>query len=135
MCCNVFAVGVAVDHHAGAALATQQLVQRHVGGLGLDVPQRRVHGGDRAHGHRAAAPVGPAVQVLPDVFDLVRVAPDQAGNDVLRQVADHGQFAPVEGGVADAGQAFIGLDFQGDEVAAGAADDDAGVGDFHGEMR
>jgi hypothetical protein len=27
---------------------------------------------------------------------------------------------------------LIGLDLEGDEVAAGAADDDAGGGDFHG---
>jgi len=46
--------------------------------------------------------------------------------------AFHGQLAAVQGGVADAGQALVGLDLQRDEVAAGAADDDLGVGDLHG---
>ena len=130
---DVAAVGVAVDHDAAAAASAQQLVQRHVGGLGLDVPQRCIDRRNGAHGHRAAAPVSAFVQVLPDVFDLVRVAPDQAGDHMVLKVAHHRQLAPVQGGVADAGEAFIGFDFQGDEVAAGAADDDFGAGDFHVE--
>ncbi len=48
------------------------------------------------------------------------------------QIADHGQFAAVECGIAHAINTLVGLDFEGDEVAAGAADNDVGGGDFHG---
>ncbi len=129
---GVAAVGVAVDHHPGAAAPAQQLVQRHVRHLGLDVPQRGVHGGNGAHGHRAASPVGAFVEVLPDVFDLLRVAPDQAGDDMVFQITNHRQFAAVERGITHAVHALVGLDLEGDEVAAGATNDDAGGGDFHG---
>ena len=129
---DVAAVGVAVDHDAAAARATQHLVQRQAGGLGLQVPQRGVDGRDRAHRHRPAPPVGAAVEVVPDVLELVRVAPDQAGHDVVLQVARHRELASVERAVAQPGQAGVGLDLQRDEVAAGAADDDLGGGDLHG---
>jgi hypothetical protein len=128
---DVAAVGMAVDHHVLAAGAAQQLVQRHAGGLGLQVPQRGVHRGDGAHGHRPAPPVGAAVQVVPDVLDLVRVAPDQAGDDMVGEVAGHRQLAAVERRVAQAGEALVGLDLEGDEIAAWAADDDLGAGDLH----
>ena len=128
---DVRAVGVAVDHHAGTALAAQQLVQRQAGGLGLQVPQRGVDGGDGGHGDRAATPVGTLVQVLPDILDLVRVAADQAGDDVFGQIGRHRQLAAVQGGVADAGQALVGLDLQRHEIAAGRANDHACVRNFH----
>lgn len=48
------------------------------------------------------------------------------------EVADHGQLAAIERGIADAGDALVGFDFKGDEVAAWAADNDACGGDFHG---
>jgi hypothetical protein len=96
------AVGVAVDHDAGAAGAAQQLVERQAGDLGLDVPQRHVDGGDGRHRHRPSAPVGALVEELPDVLDLVGVAADQAGDHVLPQIGDDRQLAPVQGGVADA---------------------------------
>src|SRR6218665_2947793 len=38
---DVAAVGMAVDHDAGAALAAEQLVQRQARSLGLEIPQRR----------------------------------------------------------------------------------------------
>jgi len=117
------AVGVAVDHDGLARGAAQKLVKRQAGHLGLDVPQRHIDGGDGRHGHRAAPPVGALVEILPDVLDLVGVAADKAGNDVVGEIAGDGQFAAVERGVADAVDALVGLDLQGDEVAARAGDD------------
>ena len=35
---------VAVDHHAFTGGAAQQLVERHIGRFGFDVPQRHIHG-------------------------------------------------------------------------------------------
>ncbi len=69
--------------------------------FGLDVPQRHVDGGDRRHRDRAAPPVRAAIQELPDVFDLVRIAADEAGHDVIGQIAGDGQFATVQGCIAD----------------------------------
>jgi hypothetical protein len=37
--------GVAIDHHPFAGCAAQQLVERHIGRFGFDVPQRHIHGG------------------------------------------------------------------------------------------
>ncbi len=125
------ALGVGVAEHLRAAGAAEELVERHAGGLGLDVPERGVDAGDGGHRHRAAPPVGAAVEVLPDILDAGGVAADQAGDDMLLEIGDDGLLAAVEGGVADAGQALVGEDLHGDEVAPGGADDDADVGDLH----
>ena len=63
-------------------------------------------------------------------FDLVRVAPDQAGDHMVLKVAHHRQLTPVHGGVADTREAFIGFDLPGHDIAAGAADADFSAGDF-----
>ena len=131
---DVFAIGVRVDHHAGAAPAAEQLVQRQVGGFGLDVPQGCVYRSDGRHRHRAAPPVSAFVEVLPDVFDLMGVAPDQAGNDMVGEVTGNRQFTPVQRGVANAAQAFVSFNFQRDKVSPWRADDDAGGSDFHGSL-
>jgi len=122
---DVAAVGVAIDHHAVTAAAAQQLVQRHAGHLGLDIPQRHVDGRDGPHGHRTPAPVGAAIEILPDVLDPARVLADQAGDHVVVQIRDHRLLAAVQGGVADSIDALVGLDLQGDEVAARTGDDSA----------
>jgi len=59
------------------------LVQRLTCNLGFDVPQRSVDSGNGRHGDGASAPVSTFVQVLPDVFNLLRVTPNQARDDVL----------------------------------------------------
>ena len=128
----VAAVGMAVHHHAVPALATQQLINGHTGALAQQVPQRHVDGGDGRHGHRPAAPVRTAVQVLPDVFDLPGIAPQQAGEDMFFQVGHHGEFAAIQRGVTQAVQALVGADFHGDEIAARAGDDGLEGGDFQG---
>ena len=65
---------MAVDQHPVAAAPAEQLVERHAGHLALDVPQRGVDSGDRAHRHRPPPPVGPAIKVLPNVLDPRRIA-------------------------------------------------------------
>ncbi|MNT18826.1 hypothetical protein D3C72_1540490 [compost metagenome] len=81
--------GVAVHHDAGTRCATEQLVQRHIGGLALDVPQRHVYGRDGGHGDRPAAPVGAFIEELPYVFDLMGVPADQLRTDMIFQIGRH----------------------------------------------
>ena len=128
---EVAPVGVAVHQHAVARSAADQVVDGRVERLALDVPQRRVDGGNRRHRHRAAPPVRALVEVLPDVFDPPGVAADEARNHVIGQVAGHGQLAAVERRVAEPVHAFFGHDLQRDEVAARTRDDDLRVDDFH----
>jgi hypothetical protein len=47
----------------------------------------------------------------------VGVAPDQAGDDMLGQIAGHRPFASVQRGIAQPADAFCGLDLQSDEIA------------------
>src|SRR5690606_21495343 len=102
---------------------------RHVGELGLDVPQRHVDGSNRGHGDRTAPPVGPAVEELPDILDAMSVATDQAGDEVIGEIAGDGKFASVEGGISQSIHARAGLDPERDEITAGAGDNDAGIND------
>ncbi len=74
---NGMAGGVTVNHHAFARRATQQLIQRHVGGFGFNIPQRHIDGGDSRHRDRAATPVSAFIEELPDIFDAVRITPHQ----------------------------------------------------------
>ena len=62
----------------------------------------------------------------------MRVAADETGDDMFLQVGGHGQFTPVDGGIADAVDAGVGLKLERDEIAPRSGDDDAGSGDFHG---
>ena len=91
-------------------------------------------GCDGGHGDGAAPPVGSAVEILPDVFDVEWIAADEAGKHVLREIAGDSEFTAVERGVAEAVEACVGLDLERYEVAVGRADDEAGVGDLHDEF-
>ncbi len=66
-----------IDANFVADGSAQQLIDRDVVALALDVPQRLVDPGDGAHQHRTAAIKAGAVEHLPDVLDPVRIAPDQ----------------------------------------------------------
>jgi hypothetical protein len=90
-----------------AALATQQVIERCVERLALDVPQRHVHGGDRAHGHRPFAPVRTAIKILPDVIGLKWIAADDARNDIFRKVAGYGKLAAVQRAIPKPVDAFV----------------------------
>jgi len=115
---GVGATGVGVDHDAVAGRPAEKLVHRQSGNLALDVPERGIHRGDRRHGDRPAAPVRPAVEVLPHVLDAGGILADQQRHDVVPQVARHAQLAAVQGGVAEAGDAVGCGDSQGHEVPA-----------------
>ena len=128
---QVRAGGVPVGAQPVPGRPAQELVDRHPGELALDVPQRHVHGGDRGHRDRAAAPVRGPVQELPGVLDPVRVLADQQLRDVLLQIRGHGELAPVQGRVADPGHAVLGGDPQGHEVPGGAGDEHFSGNDFH----
>src|SRR5687767_5962135 len=73
---QILAVGMAINQDLLTASAAQQLIQRHVGGFGLDIPQRHIHGGDRGHGDRSATPVGAAIKILPDIFNPACIPAD-----------------------------------------------------------
>ena len=120
---DVGAVGVGVDEDAFAAPAAEEVVDGGVERLALDVPESDVDGGDGGHGDGASAPVGSAVEVLPDVLGLEGVTADDAGEDVVLEVGGDGELAAVEGGVAEAIDPFVGVDAEGDEVAIGGAED------------
>ena len=78
--------------------------------------------GSRRYRH-AAAPIGAAMEILPNILDLMRIAADQAGNDVIAEVAGNCELTAVERCVAESGYAVFCLYFQRDEVARGAGDD------------
>jgi len=128
---GVAAVRVAVDQHAVAAAAAQELVERHAGGLGLEVPKCRVDRRDRRHGDGPAPPISALRKVLPDVLAAARVAPDEAGNDVVAEIGGDRKLAPVERGIAEPVKPLLGHDLERDEVAPGTADDDARFPDLH----
>ncbi len=99
---DVAAVRMTVNQDARAAPAPEQLIQRQVGRLCLEVPKRSVDRGDGRHRHRPAPPVRTAVEKLPDILDLVRVTPEQAWDYVLTQVRGYSELAAVQGRIADA---------------------------------
>src|SRR5580658_7285001 len=78
---DVTAGGVAIDKYAVAALAAKQVIDRSVESFALDVPQGHVDSGDRRHGYRAPAPIGSAIQILPDIFRLKWIASDDTGDN------------------------------------------------------
>ena len=127
---DVLAVRVSVDERAFARAAAEQLVQRLIAHLAEDVPQRDVDRGDRRHRHRAAAPVRTAIEELPDVFDAARVAADQIRHQVVLEVGRHREFAAVQCCIADTGNTRARNNFQRDEVACRAGDDDFGGDDL-----
>ena len=120
-----------IDQNLVAALASEQVVDRNAERLALDVPQRHVDGRDGGHGHRPSTPVGAAVEIVPDVFRLKRIAPDQARHQVILQIARYRQLASVQSRVAQSVDALVGFDLQGHEIAARTADNHFRAVNFH----
>jgi len=86
---------VDVDRNRVAHLAAEQLIDRNAERFALDVPERHFDARQGAHQHRAAAPVGVAVAVVAEEFDVVRIFADQP----VLQLVDrrgHGQFAILQ---------------------------------------
>jgi hypothetical protein len=117
---DIGSVGVGVDEATGAGRAAEAVEDGGVEGFALDVPESDVDGGDGGHGDGAASPVGSAIEVLPDVFGLEGVAADEAGEDVVLQVGGYGELAAVEGGVAEAVDAFVGVDSRVTKLGRGS---------------
>ncbi len=72
-------------------LAAEQLVERHAGALTFDVPQRDVHAAHGVEQHRTVAPVRAHIARLPDILDLVDVAADEEGLQILLERGFHDQ--------------------------------------------
>ena len=116
---EIAARSVRIQRRSLAALTTEQLIDGHARPLALDIPQRLVHAGERVVEHRPTAPVGADVGRLINVFDVVRIAPDQERLEILLDRRDHDQRALSEGRAAKAIQAGLArLDFHDDESDA-----------------
>src|SRR4029077_9911864 len=64
-------------------------------------------------------------------LDAARVAADEEGNHVFGEVGGDRELTTVEGGVAEAVEAVLRHQLQGDEVAAGTGHDHPSFYDFH----
>lgn len=128
---DIRTVGMAIDHDPIPAFPAEQVVERHSGRLGLDVPQRHVDCRDRPHRHRPAPPVCAAIKELPDILDPPCVLADQRRADMVFKIGHDRQFAPVERCIADAGQAAFDFNLQRDEIAPRARHDHARRLDLH----
>ena len=126
---------MAINHHARTALAAEKLVEGLAGDLRLDVPKSHIHCGNCRHGHGPAPPVGALGEILPDIFNLLRVAADEAGDHMFLEIGGDRQFAPVQGRVPDALDSFVRDDLESHEVPARVGDDAIGLFDFHGDPR
>ena len=114
-----------------AHLAAQQLVDRHAQRLALDVVERDVDGGHRRREDALRGEEAAPEEHLPDVLDAERVLPDEDVLEVLDR-ADHGQLAPGDARLADAVDAFVGIDDDEQEVAvSGPHGITFDVGDLH----
>ncbi len=125
------AARVAVDHHPLARRSAEELIDRRVQRLALEIPQRRVDGRDRRHRDGSAPPVRAFVEVLPDIFDAPRVPPDDQRQDMVAEITRDRELASVQRRVAEAVDAVLRFELQRDKVASGAADDDFATGDSH----
>jgi hypothetical protein len=56
-----------------SALAPQQLIDRHLGALPLDIPQGHVHAAHGIEQDRAIPPIRTDIRRLPDVLNLIRI--------------------------------------------------------------
>src|SRR6185503_1500363 len=117
--------------NAVAGFSAQQVVDGRVESLAFDIPEGDIDGGNRGHGDGAATPIGSAIEVLPDVFRLEGIATDEARDNVLGEVTRDGQFAAVEGPVAESVNALVGFDLQRDKIAARRSDVDASASNLH----
>ncbi|MNL59762.1 hypothetical protein D3C87_1835150 [compost metagenome] len=106
-----------IAKHLFAAGAAEQLVEWHVSRLGLDVPERGVDAGNRRHRHRAAAPIGSLVEILPGILDPGGIAADQERHQMIFEIGDDSFFAAIQCRIAHARQTLVGKDLDGDKVA------------------
>src|SRR5262249_36817887 len=72
-----------VERRGEPALTAQQLVKRHICPFALNVPKRDIHAAHRVEENGAVAPIRADIRRLPDVFDLVNIAANEQGLEVL----------------------------------------------------
>jgi hypothetical protein len=89
------------------AEAAEQLVEREIGRLGLDVPQTDIERADRARRQPTAADQFRDPHPVPEPLHVVRVLPEQ----LRRQDLDRGPADRAAAAEADPGDPLIGLDF------------------------
>ncbi len=120
-----------IGNHLVAHQAAQQLVDRDVQRLALDVPEGDIDRGERG-GYRAFGRKEPSPREgLPEMLDTKRVLTDQQGLEMLDRAGDR-QLTAGQTRFADAGDPFVGVDDDEEEVAKPAPDGIAGdIGDAH----
>ena len=131
---HLVAPAVRVDANARAAGTAEEIVDRLLGGLADDVPQRLLDAGGGAIEFQRAAPLRVVVERdLQDVTDLERIAPDQIAAELLDLCGDGAVAVILAVGFAPPDDPGIGLDAHEDEVLAPAGMDRKAfdAGDFH----
>ena len=108
------AAGIGLDPLAAAA---EQAIERQIGDLTGDVPERDVDAADRIHNNPAAAVLArPREHLLPQPLDQERVLADQHRlQDLLDDVAGD---ATADPGLADPDHPLVGLDLDKEAAAA-----------------
>src|SRR5439155_14925928 len=101
------AARVEVAVRAVTDLAAEQLIERHARAFAFDVPQSDVDAAHRVEENRTVAPVRADIARLPDVLDLIDVAPDQKRPEVLLDGRLHDQRALRERGAPPADEARL----------------------------
>src|SRR5258708_36992551 len=91
-----------IDGNAVPRFSAEHFVDRHTGALAFDVPQSHIHGGEHVVVHRAVAPVVAHLCRLPQVFDSVRIFPDQPRFQMIFQSGNYGHGLVVIVGRTDA---------------------------------
>ncbi len=112
-----------------AHLAAEQRMHRHAQRLAVDIPQRLVDPGQRAHQHRPAAVETAAIQHVPVILDQARILADEVVGQLLHR-GGHGMRAALHDGFAPAADARIGID--ADEQPAWRHEIRRDGGDLHG---
>ncbi len=100
---------VAVDAHPLARRATEEVVDRDAEPLALEIPERDVDPGDRAHDHLPRRPERAADHLAPPVLDLARVLADEQLGEVVEDAEDAASLTG-QARLADARQPLVGAD-------------------------
>src|SRR5260370_7519295 len=118
------AAGIGLDPVAAGA---EQAIDRQLGDLAGDVPQRDVDAADRLHDEAAPAVLpGAREHLLPEIFDQLRVLANEQRREVF---FDHRRGdAAADPGFADADEATVGLDLDDQRAAPRLHPAGAGIG-------
>ena len=105
--------------HSRPHLASEQLIERHIGQLALDIPERHIDTGNGVIFDWTVTPIGILVHQLPELFNGLRVAPEQQRLEILFKKAFDGQMTISKSRAAQAVQAIlIGFNLDDDKIDA-----------------